>query len=569
MRWLIGTMGLTMLLAMSCAPASRQAGGSASASQGEATSSTPQKELVVAVRGEPPSIAAQPITGFSGSLERPKELFNGTLDYYDENGTPQPELAQALPKLNTDTWKVLPDGTMDTTYKLKPNLTWHDGTPLSGDDFVFAFQVYSTPSFGVASTPPIGLIQDVTAPDASTVTIKWKSLYPDAAGLGYDFQALPRHILQESYTQMDPIAFAGIPFWTNEYVGLGPYRVTGWEAGAYIAGEAFDAYALGRPKIDRVRVLFISDPDTAVANLMAGSVAFIADPLLSVSQAQTLEQQGAEVLYSPVGMRTTVVQMRPDIVEWDGLLDLRVRTAIAYSLDVPGAIEALTAGKGVLTHTLTSPQVSYYPQIEKVIQKLDYDPRKADQTMSAAGYTKGSDGFFVGSDGQRAQFSDSSSHGDREEMELSVYVDSLRKAGFDVSQNVVSVQQIRDPKYRSLLPGLQLRGGAYQMGSYTSDQIPRPENHWVGDNRGGWSNPTYDRLFEEFNRTLDESEHIAKLAQLERILTTEVPIMPNMFSPYADAFVAGLKGPVARHTPYAGNTGAGAFLHVEKWEWTS
>jgi len=108
-------------------------------------------------------------------------------------------------------------------------------------------------------------------------------------------------------------------------------------------------------------------------------------------------------------------------------------------------------------------------------------------------------------------------------MELAVYVDSLRKAGFDASQRVVPVQQIRDPQLRSLLPGLQLRGGAYQPMSYTSDQIPRPQNHWNGDNRGGWSNPDYDHLFNSYMTTLDESERVGQLAQMERLISEEVP----------------------------------------------
>jgi peptide/nickel transport system substrate-binding protein len=70
---------------------------------------------------------------------------------------------------------------METTYHLKPNLTWHDGAPLSAEDFVFAWKVYSTPEFGVATSPPIGLMEEVVAPDARTLLIRWRQPYPDAA----------------------------------------------------------------------------------------------------------------------------------------------------------------------------------------------------------------------------------------------------------------------------------------------------------------------------------------------------------------------------------------------------
>ena len=43
---------------------------------------------------------------------------------------------------------------------------------------------------------------------------------------------------------------------TREYVGLGPYRVDSWEPGASISGAAFDSFVFGRPKIERIRVVF-------------------------------------------------------------------------------------------------------------------------------------------------------------------------------------------------------------------------------------------------------------------------------------------------------------------------
>jgi peptide/nickel transport system substrate-binding protein len=117
---------------VSCAPAARPASGPVGGTATEAPAS--QRVLVVAVRGEPPSLASQPVAAFSGSLQRPRELFNAQLDYRDENEKPQAQLAQALPQLNTDSWRVLADGRMETTYHLRPNLTWHDGTPLSAED---------------------------------------------------------------------------------------------------------------------------------------------------------------------------------------------------------------------------------------------------------------------------------------------------------------------------------------------------------------------------------------------------------------------------------------------------
>jgi len=547
------------------APSAREAGG-------QAAPTAPQRTLVLAIRAEPPNIAAKHIVDFSGSLRRPAHLFNATLEFIDERAIPQAYLAEALPQLNTDTWRVFPDGRMETTYKLKPNLTWHDGTPLTAEDFVFAWRVYATPAFGVGTSPPTGLMDEVAAPDPRTVVIRWRALYPDAVSLDRHGQPLPRHILGERFRDLDdPVAFTGLPFWTSEYVGLGPYRMTGWEPGAFITGEAFQGYVFGRPKIDKIELRFISDPQTAVANILAEAVHFATDPILSITEGQVLEQrwaqnQGGTVLYSAAAFRTSLFQLRPEHVEHPALLDVRVRRAVAHGIDRATAVEVLTAGKGFPTDTMTSPREAFYAEIARVIQTYPYDPRRAQQLMEGAGFNKGADGFFVGPDGRPVRFSVASSSGSRNESEVATYADGLKRAGFDATQRIVTAAQINDPQLRALLPGMQVRGGQNEHRRYASAEIPGPENRWFGDNRGGWSNAEYDRLNEAFLNALDRSERVRLIAEMERILTTEVPLIPNYFDVYTTPHVALLRGPVARDGLVDWDN---PFMYVHKWEWRS
>ncbi len=537
-----------------------------------AAPAAPQRSLVVAIRGEPPSLAARPLVPFTAALNPPLFLFNATLDYRDERAVPQPYLVEALPQLDTNTWLVLPDGRMETRYQLKPNLVWQDGTPFSAEDFVFAWRVYATPQFGAATSPPIGFMEEVSAPDTRTLVIRWSQPYPDAAVFvqianSTGFQALPRHLLQQPLQDADPIAFTGLPFWTTEYVGLGPYQVESWEPGTSIRARAFDRFVLGRPKIDRIEVRFIPDPQTAVANLLAGEVDFISDFVLSVTEGQTLEQQwvpsgGGTVLYSPISVRSSVIQQRPDAVDTPAFLDVRVRQAIAYGIDSATAVEVLTAGKGVPSNTLISPRVPYYAEIDRVIHKYQYDPRQAQQLMEQAGYTKGSDGSFASPNGETVKFSLTSSSGTKNESEAAAYVDNLHKAGFAVTQRVLPAAQLDDPETRALISGLQVRGAGDNLVTYTSEQVPTAENHWRGENRGGWRNPDFDRVYDAYIRTLAEPERIRQIAELERILTEEVPVIPHFFGVETTPVASSLQGPVARETP---NT-SGAFLYAWKWE---
>src|SRR5205823_14465892 len=103
------------------------------------------RTLPAAIRVEPASIAGKGLKQSSLTLGGTVRTFNAGLSIIDDHDQPRPYLAETLPTLNTDSWKVNPDGTMETTYKLRPNLTWHDGAPLTADDFAFAWKVYTTP----------------------------------------------------------------------------------------------------------------------------------------------------------------------------------------------------------------------------------------------------------------------------------------------------------------------------------------------------------------------------------------------------------------------------------------
>src|SRR5687768_13257192 len=108
---LLLTAGLALV---ACAPAPSQT-RPVPDQAAQRSAEAPQKPLVIAIRGELPTVAARPLIPFSGALYPPLNLFNAALNYRDELEVPKPYLA-ALPELNTDTWRVFPDGRMETTY---------------------------------------------------------------------------------------------------------------------------------------------------------------------------------------------------------------------------------------------------------------------------------------------------------------------------------------------------------------------------------------------------------------------------------------------------------------------
>src|SRR5581483_1099993 len=113
------------------------------------------RPLVIYVRAEPSGVGWRQFKQSSALIRTSQRIFNALPALIDDRGVAQPELLASLPSLNTDSWRVFPDGTMQTTYTLRPNLTWHDGEPLTPSDFVFAWHVFATKELGQSSQQPI------------------------------------------------------------------------------------------------------------------------------------------------------------------------------------------------------------------------------------------------------------------------------------------------------------------------------------------------------------------------------------------------------------------------------
>jgi ABC-type transport system substrate-binding protein len=128
--------------------------------------------------------------------DAPWQVFHAALVQHDERERPQLQLAEAFPQLNTDSWKVFPDGRMETTWRLRPNLTWHDGAPLAADDFVLSLQY----SKATRSDRHIE-VDDAVALDSRTLVVRYKLPFSDANAI--DLQPLPRHILGQPLEQME------------------------------------------------------------------------------------------------------------------------------------------------------------------------------------------------------------------------------------------------------------------------------------------------------------------------------------------------------------------------------
>ncbi len=548
---------MLVLLQMTAACASQAAPQPADMTQSSSGAPPqPSRTLVLATRFERESIAGtllHPLSGDTGTLRR---VWNAGLAQTDGDSKLLPYLAEALPQLNTEGWRVFPDGRMETSYRLRPSLAWHDGAPLTADDFAFAWRVYATPEFGRSSTTPYRMIEEVVAPNAQTVLIRWRQPYADAGVLqaitddgGPSFSPLPRHILESVY-QGERESFLLSPYWTVEYVGAGPYRVDRWEPGAFIEGVAFDRHVWGRPKIDRIRVIFQPDSNPALTSLLAGETHIVSDQTIRIEQGQILKREwdaraGGTVVYRPQNGQWLQFQQRPEYANPRAILDVRVRRAIAHAVDKQGINEGLFDSVGVLTDTMMPPTVDYFAQLDGAVSKYAQDPRLAEAAMNDGGYRKGPDGFFVSPTEGRLGFEFKTNTSVQNDSWRAILVDGWKRAGFEVEQSAFTAGDTRDAQnlgtYRSMY-GTGGNTGESALGMFTSAQIAGPSNRWDGRNRGGWSNSDYDRLAESVQTTLDRSERIQKIIQAFTIFTGEIGAYPLWFPPSVVAYASGLQG---------------------------
>ncbi|HEY3118015.1 MAG TPA: ABC transporter substrate-binding protein [Chloroflexota bacterium] len=557
------------IAATACSP---QPSGSAN-QPSTVTSANAARTLVIAVDLEPTTLVGRGLDLFirGATPVAPTQLFHAGLTQVGTKQTPDPLLAETIPQLATDSWKVFPDGRMETTWHLRPNLKWHDGTSLVADDVVLSVQVriaQKTPGTGEGGggISLAGLIEDVIASDPSTVVVRWRSSSP-AAGVS-DWQPLPHHILGAAFdgvTVSD--AYQNLSYWTTDFVGLGPYRLQRWEPGAFIEGVAFPGYVRGQPQIQHVKVVWITDPNVALASLRSAAIDIAVDGTIVFEQATALKREwagateGGSVLLSPGNVRFVEPQFKPEYVNPKALQDLRVRQALAYAIDKQALVDTMLEGEPGAADSGVSPSSPAYADLDRVVTKYPLDPQRSGQLLAEAGFTRDADGLYSQS-GTRFRPELMAFRNGIGEREALILADGWKRAGIDTPLRIVSATEALDAELVVTYPGLRDDSFPIDAGypQFPTSAIGTAANKWVGANRNGFSDPEFDRLYKIIQTSLDSSEVVRAQVQAMKLLSEQAAYFPLYFSYRAIAHTASLVGPevAASKTPlYA----------IERWHW--
>lgn len=466
------------------------------------------------------------------------------------DGGAVPRVLQELPSLERGTWRVFDDGSMETTLKLRPGVRWHDGTPFSARDVIFSHGLYRDPELPNSEQEAVKHIASMEAIDSVTVVARWVDTYPFADRLETkDLFLLPVHVLEAPYVEAKSRLLA-LPYFTSaEFVGLGPYRLEVWEAGSHVDLGANAEFFLGRPRIDRIRLQFIPDPNTMMANVKAGTVHFAMSKKLDRDAMRLLEKEWAAtgagvVLVYPRNYKFGEPQKLHNPQPPD-LADPRVRRALQHGLDRQALARAVYDERGVVADSWVSPTFARYPQVQDSIMRYPYDVRRAAASLAEVGWRPGPDGTLQ-KDGQRFALTIRDVE-NNEKLPLMV-ADSWRALGITSTYEYQSPAQMGDRQARATFTGFLFTNQGIDLKSVVrrvgTDNIPTATNRWTGTNRGGYSNPGWDDLGSRLLATLHEPERLELERQLLKLFTTELPLLPILYTYDELALTGGLTGPL-------------------------
>jgi peptide/nickel transport system substrate-binding protein len=520
------------------------------------------RTLVVAMRTEPKALVGVDLnpTHIGIIPDAPWQVFHAALVHHNERELPQPQLSEALPQLNSESWKVFPDGRMETSWRLRPNLRWHDGAPIVADDFVLAVQ-YSK----ATRADRLIEVDEVSAPDARTVVVHYKMPYPDAGQ--FALQPLPRHIVGQALEQMEAReAFDVLPYWTTEFVGAGPYRLAEWQPGAYITGTAFTEYVKGKPRIGRIQLVWMADANTAVANLLSGVVHLATDVSVAFEQASVLRQEWAargQPGSVMLGTARTVYlqpQFRPEYVRPAAMLELRFRQALAHGIDKQAIVDAVLDGEPGMADTLIVKEEEYYPELDRMLAKYPLDLRRSEQLIAELGFMKDGEGLFAQGGTRLAVGVQVTTNYLRDAL---VLADGWKRAGLEVPLQTLSATEQINQEIASTFPALRITQFGISPNpfhQFNSTTIASPATRWAGRNKGGYYEPEIDRLAELYYTSLDRHDRNRAVMQAMKLVSEQVAYFPLYYGYEVVAHTGNLVGPRAARK-------AQALWNVEEWSW--
>jgi peptide/nickel transport system substrate-binding protein len=496
----------------------------------------------MAFPAEPPTLGPFTVVGSFYQLSI-YEIVHDFLLVYNDQGQPVPRLAPERPSLENGTWRVLPDGSMETTWRLRDGARWHDGVEFTAQDIVFGWKVANDRQVPWITRAVAEIVDDMRVPDSRTVVMHWKSTFALADRPGETaLDPVPAHLLEPLWTT-DPQGFVNSPYWTREFVGLGPFKLTAWDAGSHLELRALDAHYLGRPKISTIVVRFVTDQNTLVANLLSGTVdANVTPTNLSFEHWKVLREQWADgTMFFD---RSGSLQFVGPNLRVAPFGDIRVRRGMTHGIDRAAVVDAQSIPRELIADTFLVPGSEKAQRLQPYVHVYDYDPARAQSLLEEAGWRRGADGLTRNAAGQAFEFEFRSTG--PPPSALLVIADLWKAIGLQPNIAIPPPALSADAAYQADVKGVDASGYSIGFGSWRgrvhSAAIPTPETRYGGLNRTYYENPEVDALIDRFSATLVEADRERAEGEIIERVTRDAVFYPLYVRAQASSVRKGITG---------------------------
>jgi len=420
-----------------------------------------------------------------------------------------------------ESWTVSDDGKV-YIFKLRKNGRWSNGDPVTADDFVWSWQRILTASLGSqypdmlyylegAQEYHIGQNNDfssvgVKALDSHTLEVKLKAPTPFFTGLLSHYSTWPVH--KETVLKHGSIDDRNGD-WTRpgNFVCNGAFNLKSWELNNKIVVEQNPMYwDASSVRLNEIHYYPVSNVMTEDRMFRAGQL-HVTSTLPSQKCPVYIEEGNPDLRIDPY-MGTYFYRLNTTNPY---LNDVRVRKALAYSIDRKLLVEKVTKCGQIPAYSFTPPGSNGY----EPTTSIPFDPSLAKELLAEAGYD--SENQFPKLE---ILFNTNEDH-----RKVALAIQQMWQQNLGIEVELVN-QDWKVYLSREMVGDFQVSRAGW-IGDYedpnTFLDLMRPNR---GNNKTGWENEAYDTLVAKANSTNDQTLRYQLLDEAEKILIENMPVIP-------------------------------------------
>ncbi len=472
-----------------------------------------------------------------------------TITTYDKDGALICLLCTQVPSIENGLARIedLPGGGkgMAVTIKLKPDLAWGDGVPVTAKDLAFTWRVGRDRNTGFSNPNSWSRASRVDVVDDHTAVLHLDHVMVSYAQ--WD-QILPEHIEGPVYERahaageyINTTAFNHEP--TNPGLWDGPYMVSVYQPGAQIVMVPNPHWSGVKPGFKQIVLRYIGDTAALQANLLSGDIDI--DNSITLDQVLAMQKQHPGTFDYTFTPSLTYAHM--DIQKDNPFLqDARVRRALLLAIDRRTMNAKLFDGRQLIATSFVSPKNPFF---DPSVPVAEYDPAQARKLLAEAGWTPGPDGICRNAAGQRLSIELLGASGFRiNDLEMAVMQSQWKQVGIEVTLRTEPSRILfgQTAKHRTF-SGLFLYTWTSSVGesprlTLGSDQIPTEASNFGGANFLAFSDPKFDADIAISEAELDDGKRHAAWSDMQRIYADQLPALPLFITVIPQAVPTWLKG---------------------------